>query len=139
MGVSVGTGLGVRVRAGAGRGVSVGVGVGACVGGGIYTCVGVGDAGVGEKGTSKNSLEVSVGRRTVGLDVGLAVGVAVEEGVAVGVWVWVGVIVTVTVGDAVAVGTFPALILSATRMTIVRDTMTTAAMAAPIRRSIRRL
>ena len=139
VGVSVGMGLGVRVRAGAGRGVSVGVGVGACVGGGIYTCVGVGDAGVGEKGTSKNSLEVSVGRRTVGLDVGLAVGVAVEEGVAVGVWVWVGVIVTVTVGVAVAVGAFPALIPSTTRTTVTRDMMATAAIATQIRRSIRRL
>ncbi len=144
VGTSVGTGLGVRVRAGAGRGVSVGIGVGVCVGdGGIYTRVGVGDAGVRIEGISINSSGVSVGRRTVGLDVGLAVGlavgVAVEEGVAVGVWVWVGVIVTVTVGVAVAVGTFPALIPSVTRTTVTRDMMTTAAIATQIRRSIRRL
>lgn len=143
VGVSVGVGLGVRVRVGAGRGVFVGVGMGVsvCVGDGIYVCVGVGDAGVRMEGISINSSGVSVGRRTVGLDVGLAVGLAVgvtvEEGVTVGVWV--GVIVTVTVGVAVAVGMSPALISPATRTIIVRNAMTTAAIAAPIRQSIRRL
>ena len=105
------------------------------VGGGVSVGVGVCDGEVYERGRLDSS-SVSVGLRVVGVNVGLAVAIAVEEGVTVGVWE--DVAVTKTVGVAVAVEALPALMLPViNKTTTTRDTRLTAAKTVPSRRSIR--